>query len=101
MKQAVDDGSDVKSPVDAAKTPTRWNHVSPVMFPPGTNPQGTQARPEVWSDRAGSETAAATFVTAAQESADMAEANEGGLRPAIHRHAWGPRRLPPRPPRAG
>lgn len=76
MKQAVDSGSDVKPLVDAVKALASWGHVIPVMFPPGTNMEGTKARPEVWGDRPGFEKAAANFVAEAQKLADMAEAND-------------------------
>ena len=62
----------MKPSAEAAEALASRGHVIPVMFPPGTNLEGTKARPEVWSDRAGFEKAAATFVAEAQKPADMA-----------------------------
>ena len=76
MKRPVGGGSDVEPSVDAAGAPASRGHVVPAMVPPGTNPGGTEARPEAWGDRAGFEGAAAASVAGAQEPAGMAGADD-------------------------
>lgn len=77
MKAAVDGNQDVKQLVDPAKGIASWGRSIPNMFPDGTQ-QGhnTKARPEVWSDRANFEKAAANLVAAADRLSQLAEAND-------------------------
>jgi len=77
MKTVIDAGGDVKGLEDGAKGLSKWGHVIPTMFPDGTQSgHDTKARPEIWSDRAGFEKAAATFWTAADKLATLAAAND-------------------------
>jgi len=77
MKTVIDVGGDVKGLEDGAKGLSKWGHVIPTMFPDGTQTgHETKARPEIWSDRAGFEKAAANFWTAADKLATLAEAND-------------------------
>lgn len=77
MKAAIDSGQDVKGLVDASKGLASWGHNIPAMFPDGTQQgRNTKARPEVWSDRAGFEKAAANLVSNAERLANLAEAND-------------------------
>lgn len=77
MKNVIDQKGDVKPLVDSAKALASWGHVVPTLFPPGTE-QGhhTHAKPNVWSDRAGFEKAAANFTGNADRLAQLAEAND-------------------------
>jgi cytochrome c556 len=53
----------------------KWSQRLPDLFPPGTDSgHNTQARPAVWSDRAGFEKAAANLTIAAQAMAKAAAA---------------------------
>ncbi len=77
MKSAVDSGSSVKGLEDGAKGLVSWGKVIPTLFPVGTETgHGTKAKPEVWSDRAGFEKAAANFVAAADKLAPLAAADD-------------------------
>ena len=77
MKAAVDSNQDVKQLVDSAKALASWGRSIPAMFPDGTQTgHNTKARPEIWSDRAGFEKAAATLVAAADRLSQLAEAND-------------------------
>ena len=77
MKATVDSGGSVKPMTDGAKGLAKWGHVIPTMFPDGTQMgHDTKAKPEVWTDRAGFEKAAADFSTAAEKLATLAEADD-------------------------
>ena len=77
MKAAVDAGGPVKPLTDGAKGLSSWGHVIPTLFPDGTQTgRNTKAKPEVWSDRAGFEKAAAAFTAAAEKLAALAEADD-------------------------
>lgn len=77
MKQAVEAGTDVKPLVGSAKSLAGWGRVIPTVFPAGTEAAGaTKARPEIWSDRAGFERAAANLVTQADKLMQLADAND-------------------------
>lgn len=77
MKQAVEAGTDVKPLVGSAKSLAGWGRVIPTVFPAGTGSAGaTKARPEIWSDRADFERAAANFVTQADKLMQLADAND-------------------------
>jgi cytochrome c556 len=80
MGDAMKAGREAKSQAYAAASLAKWAKALPGMFPPGTG-QGetsadTQARPEVWKDRAGFERAAANYAAATVRLAEMAEAND-------------------------
>lgn len=77
MKQAVEAGTDVKPLVGSAKSLAGWGRVIPTVFPAGTEAAGaTKARPEIWSDRAGFERAAANLVAQADKLSQLADAND-------------------------
>lgn len=68
MKSAVEGKADVTSYADTADAITAWGRAYPAMFPEGTQTgHGTKAKPEVWSDQAGFEKAAANLVAAAEK----------------------------------
>lgn len=77
MKAGVAAGGDVKMYSDPAKAISAWGHAIPGMFPAGTESgHGTKAKPEVWSDRAGFQAAAAKLSDAADKLAGFADAND-------------------------
>lgn len=77
MKQAVEAGTDVKPLTGSAKSLAGWGRVIPTVFPAGTEAVGaTKARPEVWSDRAGFDRAAANFVAQADKLTQLADSND-------------------------
>jgi cytochrome c556 len=80
MRTAAKDGTDVKREVYPAESLARWAKVLPTLFPKGTGldayPTLTHAKPEIWSDRAGFDKAAATYLAAATKAADLAHAGD-------------------------
>jgi cytochrome c556 len=60
MKRAVDAGTEVKPFMDGADAIAGWAEIIPSLFPAGSEKgHDTKAKPEIWSDRAGFEKAAA------------------------------------------
>jgi cytochrome c556 len=84
MKFAADAGADVRQLVPSSRALARWARALPSLFPEGSNVAPTKARPEVWSDRAGFEAAAADY---AQAAAALAEAAQAGDR-AVFLERW-------------
>jgi cytochrome c556 len=77
MKAGVDSGGSVKSMAELAKSVESWGKAIPGMFPAGTETgHNTKAKPEIWSDRAGFEKAAANLSTAAEKLATLASADD-------------------------
>ncbi len=77
MKATIDAGGSVKPLADGAKGLVSWGAAMPGMFPVGTETaHNTKARPEVWSDRAGFEKAAADFQAASVKLAALADADD-------------------------
>jgi cytochrome c556 len=74
MKAAAEAGGDVKQLVPSARSLARWGRTLPSMFPPGSD--GGHAKPEIWSDRAGFEAAAAAFSDAARLLGEAAAAGD-------------------------
>jgi len=64
IKAAVEAKADPKSMQFTARALNRWAKQLPAMFPEGTALEGSGAKPEVWSDRAAFEAAAAEYVAA-------------------------------------
>ena len=75
----------MKSAMDAQQAPgtqrfnaralARWAHAVPGMFPAGSGEEAgvpTNARPEVWTDRAGFEAKAAEYAAAADRLSELA-----------------------------
>ena len=77
LKVVVDQGLDPKPYAEGIKAITNWGRTIPVMFPDGTQ-QGhnTKALPEIWTDRAGFEKAAANLVSASERLGQLAEAGD-------------------------
>ncbi len=80
MKQAMKDGGLAKKQGFAAEGLAKWAKVLPTLFPVGTGKgetaMETQARPEIWSDRAGFEKAAANYIAATEKLSALAQAND-------------------------
>jgi len=78
MQLALKEGSDLKKQVYPATSLMRWAKVLPTLFPAGTEKGATalptKARPEIWSDRADFEKAAANYAEQASKLADFARA---------------------------
>ncbi len=80
LRAAVKDGTDVKRAAYPADALAKWAKVLPSLFPRGTGatefPTLTHAKPEIWSDRAGFEKAAAAYLAAASKAAEFAHAGD-------------------------
>lgn len=73
---AADSDPEIKRATFAARALARWSRTLTSMFPAGTDLPSSRARPEVWSDRAGFEKAAADYAAATGKLADLAAAND-------------------------
>lgn len=77
MKRGVDSGAEVKPFADDAAALANWGTIIPTLFPPGSETgHDTKAKPDIWSDRAGFDKAAADFSAAAKKLADAAKSND-------------------------
>ena len=77
IKDGIAHDASPKSFVNATKALVRYSTVIPLLFPAGTETGGeTKAKPEIWSDRAGFEKAAANFGEAAKALQARAEADD-------------------------
>jgi cytochrome c556 len=80
MGEAIKAGRDANSLSYPAVALAKWAKAVPPMFPRGTTedemPEGTQARPAIWQDRAGFERAAANYAHATSQLAAFAKAND-------------------------
>ncbi|HTW27075.1 MAG TPA: cytochrome c [Acetobacteraceae bacterium] len=78
LKVAIDNKLPLgKAQRDAARAIAAWGTALPGMFPPGTDSgHHTHAKPQIWSDRATFEKAAAALATAAGNMAKAAEAGD-------------------------
>ena len=84
MKTILDKNGDVSSLTFGARQLQRWARTLPNLFPEGSNLAPSNARDEVWTNRAGFEQRAAAYAGAAGRLADAAQA---GDRAAVER-AW-------------
>lgn len=75
LKGAVDSGGDVKEQAALADQLAAFAKSVPSLFPEGTA-EGSKAKPEVWSDRAGFEAKAAVFADATAKLAEAAKAGD-------------------------
>ena len=80
MKGFIDHGDEVAPLAFNSGALVRWANTIPTMFPAGTGPGQvtvpTKARPEIWSDRAGFEAAAANYAAEATKLRDLAKAGD-------------------------
>jgi cytochrome c556 len=75
LKQAADSGADLAALAPRIEWLVQWSRALPTLFPEGSD-VGSDARPEIWSDRAGFNEAAAQFQAAVQGLAAPAAAND-------------------------
>ena len=75
LKQAADSGGDLAALAPRIEWLISWSQELPTLFPAGSD-VGSDAKPEIWSDRAGFEAAAARFQTAARGLAAPAAAGD-------------------------
>ena len=77
IKTIVTTKGDVKAIEPVAGGMARWAAIIPTMFPAGSDKGGdTKALPEIWSDPAGFQKAAAAFGAAATKLATSAKAGD-------------------------
>lgn len=80
MGEALKSGRDAKSQAYGAAALAKWSRVLPHLFPQGTGKDATaawtQARSEIWQDRAGFERVATNYAAATSELAALAKAND-------------------------
>lgn len=76
IKAGIARGDDVKTLALPAAALASWGKVIPTMFPPGSDSPDSDAMPNVWTDRAGFESAAAAMSTAARALADSGKAGD-------------------------
>lgn len=76
LKAAITRGDDPKMMVLPASAIAGWGKAIPGMFPPGSDLPNSGALPNVWTDRAGFEAAAANMSAAAAKLADLAKAGD-------------------------
>jgi cytochrome c556 len=75
IKGAADAGQPLASQRFATRSLSRWAHALPGMFPAGSGPEAgvrTNAKAEIWTDRAGFEARAADYAAAADRLAELA-----------------------------
>lgn len=76
IKAGIARGDDVKTLALPAAAIAGWGKVIPTMFPPGSDTADSDAMPNVWTDRAGFEAAAAELSTSARTLADLGKAGD-------------------------
>ena len=67
IKAAIDAGQAPSTQRFSTRALSRWAHAVPGLFPEGSGPEAgvqTNARPEIWTDRAGFEAKAADYAAA-------------------------------------
>lgn len=73
---AVDAGVELKTQTFAARALARWAKALPTLFPAGTDTAPSRAKPEVWTDRAGFERAAADYQAATEKLLALTEGQD-------------------------
>lgn len=81
LNAAIKRGDDPKTLVLPASAIASWGKAIPAMFPPGSVTPESEALPNIWSDRAGFEAAAADMSAAAAKLADLAKAGDTAALP--------------------
>jgi cytochrome c556 len=76
ITQAIIVNADIKQFAATGEAIAAWSKDIVDQFPPGTDGHGSEARPAVWSDRAGFEKAAAKLGDAAQVMANAAASGD-------------------------
>ena len=75
IKAAIDAGQPIASQRFPTRALSRWAHAVTGAFPAGSGAEAgvrTNAKPEIWSDRAGFEAKAADYAAAADRLAELA-----------------------------
>lgn len=79
IKAAIDAGQAPSTQRFSTRALSRWAHAVPGLFPEGSGPEAgvqTNARPEIWTDRAGFEAKAADYAAAADRLAELAQGED-------------------------
>ncbi|MCS6624671.1 cytochrome c [Roseibacterium beibuensis] len=79
IKGSIDAGQPPASQRFATRSLSRWAHAVPGMFPAGSGPEAgvqTNAKAEIWTDRAGFEARAADYAAAADRLAELAASED-------------------------
>jgi cytochrome c556 len=80
LRQGSEAGREPKAMSYTAQGLAKWAKVLPTLFPEGSGPGEatvkTQAKPVVWTDRAGFEQAAANYGAATAKLVELANAND-------------------------
>ncbi|MGV8928492.1 MAG: cytochrome c [Brevundimonas sp.] len=87
IKAAIDADQPLASQRFPTRALSRWAHAVPGMFPAGSGEEAgvrANARPEIWSDRAGFEAKAADYAAAADRLAELASGDD----PAAFTAQW-------------
>ena len=87
IKAAIDAGQPIAGQRFPTRALSRWAHAVPGAFPAGSGAEAgvrTNAKPEIWSDRAGFDARAADFAAAADRLAELA----AGEDPAAFAAQW-------------
>lgn len=83
IKAGLDSGAEMRSLGFPTGTLAKWAAALPSMFPAGTGPdaigEGTRAKAEIWTDRAGFEAKAADYVAATARLRDAVAAGDAAL----------------------
>jgi cytochrome c556 len=88
IKKIVEAGEDVTPIAARAQEMNGYFSTLPTLFPPGST-ENTKARPEVWSERAGFETAASNAAAATAKLASTAQSGDKGATAAAFRELGG------------
>lgn len=80
IKTGIDSGAPLASQGFAVGALKKWTHALPGLFPSGTSmtdlPDATNAKPDIWTDRAGFEAKAADYAAAVDRLSELAQAND-------------------------
>lgn len=83
IKAGLDSGAEMRSLGFSTGALAKWAQVLPAMFPAGTGldslPDGTRAKAEIWTDRAGFEARAADYAAATARLRDAVAAGDPAL----------------------
>jgi cytochrome c556 len=76
VKGALTSGADVRQIFHEPEGLALWANAIPGLFPAGSGGEGSRAKPEIWTDRAGFERRAADLGAAAGRLAESARAGD-------------------------
>jgi len=83
IKAGLDSGAELRSLGFPTGTLAKWAAALPSMFPAGTGPdtigEGTRAKAEIWTDRAGFEAKAADYAAATARLRDAVASGDAAL----------------------